>query len=365
MGTLTTAIVVAGSLCGGLLLARLPRLPTAHLAPGTPVSVVIPARNEEARLPRLLDSLAAQAAPASEVVVVDDASDDLTGQVAKRAGVRVIGVPDRPEGWLGKPWACHRGALAASGDLLVFLDADVWLAPDALARLVTAHGALAPTGLLSVQPYHDVRRPHEQLSAVCNAVSVLASGMATPSSPSTVEVAFGPCLVTRTRDLQAVGGFERVAGEVVEDVALAAAYRSAGRPVVCLAGGDAVRFRMYPDGIASLVEGWTKNLAAGARRAAVWPRFGAVAWVGAGMAVLASAIVDPSPVVLLAWTLYAAELWWMLRRLGSFHPLTAVIFPVPLLAFVALFARSAVMRGLGWPVTWRGRRLDVPRSTSS
>jgi 4,4'-diaponeurosporenoate glycosyltransferase len=364
MGTSTTVLVAVGLLSGVLLLARLPRVPVAGPAStGTSVSVVVPARDEQARLPRLLESLARQGGQAFELLVVDDGSQDATAEVARRAGARVLSARDRPAGWLGKPWACHQGAMAATGDVLVFLDADVWLAPDALARLVAAHRRRAPDGLLSVQPYHEVRRPHEQLSAVCNTVSVLASGMAAVGAPATAEVAFGPCLVTRADDLRAVGGFESVAGEVAEDLALAAAYRASGRPVVCLGGGDAVRFRMYPDGMASLAEGWTKNLAVGASRAAGWPRVGAVAWVAAGMAVLAGAVVDPSAWVLGAWALYGVELWWMLRRLGSFHPLTAVLFPVPLLAFVGLFARSALVHLLGRPVSWRGRRLELSRGT--
>jgi 4,4'-diaponeurosporenoate glycosyltransferase len=151
---------------------------------------------------------------------------------------------------------------------------------------------------------------------------------------------------------------------VVEDVALAAVYRAAGRPVVCLGGADAVRFRMYPDGLASVLEGWTKNLAGGAARAGRWPVIGATVWVSAGLAILAAAILDPSPAVAVGWAVYAVEVWWMLRRLGSFHPLTAALFPVPHLAFVVLFARSALVRLLGRPVTWRGRRLD-PRRTAS
>ena len=59
-----------------------------------------------------------------------------------------------------------------------------------------------------------------------------------------------------------------------------------------------------------------------------------------------------------AWAAIAAQLWWMLRRLGSFHWLTAVLFPIPLLAFVGLFVRSLVLRLARRPVTWRGRRID-------
>ena len=195
---------------------------------------------------------------------MDDGSTDATAAIARAAGARVLTAPRPPEGWLGKPWACHTGHPRRRGERLLFLDADTWLAPDALARLVAAHDAAGSDGLLSVQPFHVVERPYEQLSAVCNTVPILASGIAAIRPPPFGPVAFGPCLLTGAADLAAVGGFAAVAGEVVEDAALAHAYAAAGRRVRCLGGGDAVRFRMYPDGVRSLVEGWTKNLAGGA-----------------------------------------------------------------------------------------------------
>jgi 4,4'-diaponeurosporenoate glycosyltransferase len=360
----SAVLVVVGLLAGRVLLHRLPVVaPRSRPLTGPTVSVIVPARNEEARLPRLLDSLADQEHPPLEVLVVDDGSTDGTAAVASRRGVPVVDAGPPPGRWLGKPWACHVGARAARGDLLVFLDADTWLAADGLGRLIEAHHDLAPDGLLSVQPFHEVVRPHEQLSAVCNTVSVLASGMAALGRKQELRVAFGPCLVTRAVDLHAVGGFGAVAHEVVEDIALARAYRQTGRQVVCLGGGDAVRFRMYPEGVGALVEGWTKNLAGGARRAAWWPRLGAVAWVAAGMAILASALTGATGLTAVAWALFSLELWWMLRRLGSFHPLAALLFPIPLVVFVLLFARSALVRGTGRPVAWRGRRLD-PRGGS-
>src|SRR5690606_6060623 len=132
-------------------------------------------------------------------------------------------------------WASQQGVDAASGSLVVFLDADTWLAPDGLARLVAAHEELAPDGLLSVQPHHHVERPYEQLSLFPNVVAILASGMWLPRRSRRAEgtrpslgstrtgsgdrgrrgaVAFGPCLVTTREALAAVGGFGAVRGEV-------------------------------------------------------------------------------------------------------------------------------------------------------
>ena len=132
---------------------------------------------------------------------------------------------------------------------------------------------------------------------------------------------------------------------------------ASARPVRCLGGGTTVSFRMYPDGLGSLVEGWTKNLAGGALRVAPMALLGAVLWVTAGLSVALDAVTAPTVAVLVGWVAVAAQVWWMLRRLGSFHWLTAVLFPVPLLAFVALFLRSLVLRLTHRSVTWRGRRV--------
>jgi hypothetical protein len=81
------------------------------------VSVIVPARNEERRIAPLLESLARQKRRADEIIVVDDESADGTANLARRLGARVISAPAKPEGWVGKTWACWTGAREASGDL--------------------------------------------------------------------------------------------------------------------------------------------------------------------------------------------------------------------------------------------------------
>nr|MBA2280971.1 glycosyltransferase [Acidimicrobiia bacterium] len=344
--TPAVVLVVVGWLAGWALLWRRPVLldaPSAARPPPTvALSVIVPARNEEATLPGLLSSLAAQHRPATEVIVVDDASDDRTAAFGAAQGATVVPSGGPPPGWAGKPWACHCGAGVAVGDLLVFLDADTVLAPDALGRLVATHSERCPDGLLSVQPHHVTERPYEQLSALCNVVPVLASGIAAAGPARPARVAFGPCLVVRARDLEAFGGFGAVRGESVEDIALARAARAAGRPVVCVLGADTVAFRMYADGLRSLLAGWTKNLAGGARRAPIGATLGAVLWVCALVTVATQAAVAPAPWVAMAWLAVAGQLAWMLRRLGRFRWWASALFPVPLVAFVGLFVASVV-----------------------
>ncbi|MEO7557279.1 MAG: glycosyltransferase family A protein [Acidimicrobiales bacterium] len=363
MTPLAIAVVAVGWVAGTILLWRV-RTPDG-LAAGdgglvATMSVIVPARDEELTLPRLLGSLADQHAAPLEVIFVDDGSTDQTAAVAERSGARVVHASGPPPGWTGKTWACQLGVEAARGQRLLFLDADTWLAPNGVARLAATHGQLTPGGLLSVQPFHVTERPYEQLSALCNVVAVMGSGIAAPRA-SEARVAFGPCLLCTPESLAAAGGYEAVRHDSIEDMALARAFRAAGRSVACLGGGATVMFRMYPAGFRSLVAGWTKNLAGGARQAPAVAVLGAVAWVCALVIVAIAGLTVATWWAAVAWIAVAAQLAWMLGRLGSFRWWTSVLFPVPLVAFIALFAWSGISRGMRRRVTWRGRVIDVGR----
>ena len=378
MSTSTIAFLVIGLLAGTVLMWRLP-MPGTSSGDAGQTSVIIPSRNEATNLPTLLASLAAQTSPPLEVLVVDDGSTDGTAEVATGAGVTVIAADPPPPGWAGKPWACDTGVRASRGGHLLFLDADVRLAPDALARLSGELGsgaagdgtvpdvtggapppvAVATVGLLSVQPFHEVVRPYEQLSAFPNAVAILASGIAAVRPSSRPGLAFGPCLLTTPRALAAAGGFGAVRGAAIEDIALARAYERVGLAVRSLGGGDVVHFRMYPDGLASLLQGWGKNLSGGARRARPLPLIGATIWVCAAVAAALEVVEADTSWAAVAYVAVAAQLRWILRRLGSFRWWVPVLFPIPLLAFLGLFAWSLVQRVLRRQVTWRGRQIPV------
>lgn len=350
---------------GAWLLARVPG-PEATDAgqprggAGPTVSVIVPARNEASSLPHLLASLAAQTRPATEVIVVDDHSGDATAALAAAAGVTVLDAPPLAEGWRGKPAACAAGSELATGEVLVFLDADVTLAPGALAAVVDEHRRRG--GLVSVQPYHVTGRPYERLSALCNVTSMMGTLAFTGPPHRVVTMAFGPCLVTNRADYDLVGGHTdpTVRAQVIEDIALARRFRAAGRPVSVLGGRTMVHFRMYPGGPRQLIDGWTRSLSVGARGTSPVAAIGLFLWVwGALVAAwdgLSAVIGGPHRLVdALVYALWAIQIGWMLRRVGRFGLLTAVLFPVPLLAFVALFVRSVVLLVTGRQIRWRGR----------
>ena len=368
----TAVLLLATGLAAQRWAADLRTLPGGVRPRGTSsVSVVVPARDEAATLPTLLGSLRALHNAPSEVVVVDDGSLDSTASVARAFGASVVEVSDPPSGWTGKAWACHLGAGRTTGEMLLFLDADTELAPGALDGLLEVHRGYG--GLVSVQPFHLVPRAYEQASAYFNTVSLLASG-AFGRRPAGRAMAFGPCLLTSRADYERAGGHGAVRAEILDDVMLAAAYERAGLPVRCLVGGRSVRMRMYPGGPRQLAEGWTKNIASGASAAAPVPTAASVLWVGAHHAVAVGAGVallgwltgvDPPWVLghpglwVAAWVGVAGQLRWLLRRTGSFRWWTWALFPLPLLAFDVIFARSALRTLVRRSVRWRGRDIRV------
>lgn len=337
-------VLVATGLAAGAWLGCRPRRLQAAAGEVPAISIVVPARDEEATLPTLLATLAALDPKPHEVLVVDDASADRTAAVAAAHGATVLAAGERPDGWLGKPWACHVGAEAATGSHLLFLDADTWLAPDVLARVAATHRG----GLLSVQPDHRPVAAYEQASLFPNLIGALSTGVAAPGLA--MRGAFGPFLYTATTDYERVGGHAVVRDRSIEDLALADRYRAEALPVAGYLGCETVRYRMYPGGLGQLLEGWSKNLGAGAAGVGVVAPLAATAFVGA----LLAATTEP--------LLYAAavvELRWLSRLVGRWRWWAIVAYPIPLVVFVGLFVRSGVRAVLRRPSTWRGREVPA------
>jgi 4,4'-diaponeurosporenoate glycosyltransferase len=283
--------------------------------------------------------------------------------------VEVVPAPPLPDHWTGKSRACHTGAAhaeplggddgTAPDEVVVFLDADVRVGREALARVVGERDARG--GLVSVQPWHQTERPYEQLSCLFNVLAVMGTAM---GSRGGVTGAFGPVLVSSWSDYDAVGGHAAVHADIVEDLALARNFRDAGLPVEVLEGGHDVRFRMYPGGLRQLVEGWTKNFAVGAGSTRLLRLAAIVLWVtclGSAVFSLEDALRGELP-LLTGVTLYlafVAQLAVMFRQVGSFGVLTALVYPVALLFFVAVFVRSLWRTHVRHSVTWRGRAVST------
>jgi 4,4'-diaponeurosporenoate glycosyltransferase len=291
------------------------------------ISIIIPARNEEGNLPRLLRSISGH-----QVIVVDDCSGDRTREVARHHGASIVeGTP--PNGWRGKTWACQQGANAAAGNLLLFLDADTWLEADAFSKIRNE----LPSGAISIAPYHCVPTMREQISAFFNLVMIAAAG------PRQL---LGQSLLISRAAYEEIGGHRAVKDEILENFALGKRLKAPSR---CLLGRGVLNVRMYPNGWRELIDGWSKGFATGAAQTPP-VRFALVAiWITGAVLGLTNAAT---------YALYALQLAVLLRRVGSYRMLTALLYPLPLLFFCAVFARSALMRTRR-SILWKGRPLHA------
>ena len=345
-------LIFAGALglvvgAGAAILWRIRRRGRGDTTPhaAATVSLIVPARNEAHNLPRLLGSLREQAATPLEVIVVDDGSTDGTADVARANGATVLTSAPLPEGWRGKPWACHQGAQAARGERLLFLDADTWFEPGGLDRLL----ALDPGGAFSVGPFHRVERPYEHLSLFFNLA------MTVGTVPGQL---FGQVLLADRAMLARAGGYETVRNRILETFWLAQHWRAAGLPVRSQRGRGLVAFRMYPHGLKELIDGWAKGVVSGAGQTSAPARLLVIGWMIGLMLMPLGWIASGG-----AWTWglgYAAAATLVAavaRRLGSFGWITALGYPLPLVFFFGVFAWSAVRRGR--PIAWKGREVHV------
>jgi glycosyltransferase involved in cell wall biosynthesis len=282
--------------------------------PQAPVSAVIPARNEEANIASAVRSLAEQEG-IREILVVDDQSADRTREILAALEVeipllRTLRVEALPEGWLGKTHAAAQGASAATGDWLLFTDADTRHLAGSLAELLQ-RAEDERADLLSVSPGQETPTWWEK-SVIPLVYVKLASlfrfeEVSDPNSPAAA--ANGQYMLVRREVYQRSGGHEAVKSEILEDVELARRIKAMGGKLLFLPGARWVRTRMYHT-FAEMRQGWTKNLYL-LYGGNISKMLGAVASLW---------LLDVFP----AWAFVAACVWVALARAGSVATLTAM-----------------------------------------
>ena len=345
---------VVGLLSGFLLLSRVPLLREPARRSAEPVSIVIPARNEELTLPGLLQSIRTSTQSA-EIIVVDDHSTDGTARIATAHAAVVVTAPPLPPGWTGKNWACLQGARAANNPTLLFLDADTRLVPETLGRLAAA--LEDERTAISVLPFHTTRKLYEQLSLFFNLLMACgAGGFGRIAEPHL----FGQSLLLPRSLYEKSGTHAAVSAEILENFALAPRIAAAGGRCLTFGGRGNLNMRMFPEGFAQLCEGWTKAFVTGANKTDPAVLAVTVIWLTMLASVFLLVVLTPGHVRAVAGAVYgilALQLFGIARQLGTFRWYTCLFYPVPLLFFFALFARSAIARARGQRVTWRGRQL--------
>ena len=342
-------------------LLRRPPSPAPEARHG--VSVLLPLRNEAHRLESCLRALLAQRGVADmEIVVLDDGSTDGTAAVVSAVAdtdprVRLVTGVEPPDGWLGKPHACHQLSRHArpSADVLVFVDADVVLAPDAIAA---ATAQLDDTGLDLVCPYprqitgtagERLVQPLLQWSWL----TFLPLRTAERSPRRSLAAANGQFLAVRRVVYERAGGHASVRDQVLEDIALLRAVKSVGGSGTVTDGTAIATCRMY-ESWDELRDGYTKSL---------WAAFGSPAGAAATVAALGALYVLPAVAALRGSKLglagYAAGVAGRVvtaRATGGAGFPDPLTHPASIVLFGALVVRSFAHRRRG-QLHWKGRRL--------
>jgi chlorobactene glucosyltransferase len=241
---------------------------------GPTLSVIIPARNEALNIETCVRSVLAATYAPLEIIVVDDrSSDDTAGIVGRLAAapeaggrVRLVRGTDLPPGWFGKAWALVQGYRAATGDLVLFTDADTKHEPELIPRAVTALRT-EHADLVSVIPRQEMGTFWERLVQphVFFALQARIGDLRQVNRTRTVwnAIANGQFVLTTQVAYEAVGTHAAVRDSVAEDVMLAQAYVRGGRDIFLLHAQDYMATRMYRS-LREIIGGWSKNLALGA-----------------------------------------------------------------------------------------------------
>ncbi|TQS41563.1 glycosyltransferase [Cryptosporangium phraense] len=352
------AALTVHSVVNARLLRRAPGAPAETRAR---VSVLLPLRDEENRVgPCLRALLALRSVPPYEVVVLDDGSTDRTAERVKEIAdgdprVRVLTGAPLPPGWLGKPHACAQLAAAAApgSEVLVFVDADVVLAPDALTA---ALAMLDDLDLVSPYPRQVAETPAERLIQPLlqwSWLTTLPLGLAERSPKPSLTAANGQFLVVRREAYEKAGGHGAVRGDVLEDIALLRAIKRVGGRGVVTDGSTIAECRMY-ESWPELRDGYSKSL---------WAAFGGAPGAAATVAALGFLYVLPAAAALRGSRIgalgYAAGVAGRVvaaRASGGRAWPDALAHPVSIGAFGYLVARSVVLRRRG-ALRWKGRTV--------
>ncbi len=366
------------ALVGALLVLRLrdtwrmlrePRF--AELARSAPVSVsvIIPARDEARRIGPGIAALLRQRVAPLEVLVVDDHSRDATAQVVRTVAngdplVQLVTGQPLPGDWLGKSWACQQGAQLARGQWLIFLDADVVVAPGFCDSII-AHAQSRRADLLSALPLVEAHTAIERL--VLPAFTLLLTTIypfAWVSDPRrNTAFAIGQCLVVRRSTYERLGGHAAVRQSILEDMELASHFKQSGARVVVAGAADLLRVRMY-DSWPSIAEGLRKHARAGLRHGGRRAAFVGVrllieamlpgTLLAVGLAYQVDALIG---LALGSFVAGSIANGLIVRQRHRLHPAWGALIGPGLLVYFALAGSAVVHLARHGSIAWRGRQV--------
>lgn len=330
------------------------------------VSILVPARNEEDTIGDCVKSLLNQDYPNFEVIVMNDASTDSTLSIlqslsAESTRLKIASSRPLPPGWLGKHWACHQLSQLASGEILLFTDADTVHKPQMLEHGVSALIS-EKADLITALPRQIMISFPEQLImpfSYWSIMSILPLGIAYRSRFSLLSAATGQFMLFQRPAYDQIGGFESIKHHVVDDVELCKRIRRQGLCWRLLDGSDIYQVRQYKN-FHELYEGHTKNIFAGFANnilafCLIWLWLLLVFCLPVtclGLSLL-------MPIMLWASAMSAALLLitWMITCVRFKFPLyLAFLYPITIVLMFYM-AASSMFLNLHKKATWKGRHM--------
>lgn len=326
----------------------LPQLPAASGDAAPDLTVIIPARNEEATIAGAVRSF-----PSVRVVVIDDASEDNTRYAAQSAGAEVYKAPPLDPCVLGKPNACRAGAAVAESEWLLFVDADTRYAPHFAASIVQYAEAgqfdvvTAFLRVETVTPWEKLLLPY---AFALYFTGVSAVNVNSPNSKESL--ANGQCILFRRARYQAIGGHAAVARSVIEDVALASLAKSKKLKLRVVRAETMGAVRMY-DSFNAIRRGFEKNSY----------RF-LTANALTGLQVIAASVLLTSYLPVLIWLIFgsyypAAVVFSLIPTLTLLpwyrYPQYSLAAPAAIYAFQAIALSGMIRVFTGVKTPWKGR----------
>jgi chlorobactene glucosyltransferase len=311
------------------------------------VSLIVPARNEERNLPRLLPGLLRQRYPNYEVIVVDDASTDATSRILREwegrsERLRVVHGGPLPEGWRGKPWAMCQGARVARGEWLLFTDADTHHSPLSVSSSV-AYALRNGIELLTILPHSELGTPAERviMPTAHMGIANLYPAYRVNDPSSKLAIANGQYILIRREVYDGVGGIKRVKKKIAEDLEFAEVVKGEGYRLYLADGRHLMSVRMYTT-LGEIWEGWSKNVV--------------LSFKGrpsrAALTIAAFLSVSLFPFMVARW---AGSLWRKADRTGSIGSRAAATWAGGLALWQLVFPfayRRMIDRMMGLPAGW-------------
>jgi cellulose synthase/poly-beta-1,6-N-acetylglucosamine synthase-like glycosyltransferase len=317
------------------------------------VSLIVPARNEEANIGRLLQSIKKIDYQDLEVIVIDDQSTDETNSIARSFQVRVIAGVPRPSGWGGKQWACQQGADAASGDVLIFSDADTVhgknSVKDALSFLETNN-----LDMMSVAPRHNGKTFWEKCTAYFQIMLMFAANGFGKQKPGRA-YCIGQYIVFKRTAYDTIGGHASVKDAIVEDVPLANRALRIGLKYNILISKTLYTVRMY-DSLKSFIAGWRRNFRAGLKDSSPIATLEVTLIIGA---LIAGGTLSPGAFEIAGFMLCAVSMLYMVKKYTTYGAISIIGIPFSVALFCLITGLAVLDAVRKKDIIWKGRAITV------